>query len=103
MRHIEQAQVGRHDVADAQRHDVPGHELGYVEGGLGAVAPDERRVMQVAMKRRNGVGCAVFVEEPETDAEHDDRGDDRRVRRVARQPGDGGRCEQEQTASGLRT
>ena len=52
--------------------------------------------MQVAMKRRNSVGCAVFVEEPESDAEHDDRGNDRRVRRVTRQPGDGRRREQQQ-------
>ena len=37
LRGLQQPQVGRHDVADADPHDVAGHELRHVDGGLLAV------------------------------------------------------------------
>ena len=48
------------------------------------------------MQRGNGVGGAVLVEETQADAQHDDRRDDRGVRRVARQTRNGGCCQEEQ-------
>ena len=54
-------------------HDVARHELGHVDRDLCAVAPHERRVMQVAMQRGDGVRGAVLVDEAEADAQHDDR------------------------------
>ncbi len=96
LRGLDQPEVGGHDVADAQGDDVARDERCDVDAALLPVAPDERLVVDVAVQRRDGVRRAVLVDEPEPDAERDDRGDDRRVRRIAREARDGRRREQQQ-------
>ena len=95
-RRVEQPQVGRHDVADAQGDDVARHELRDIDRDLRAVAPDQRLVVDVAVQRGDRVRRAVLVHEAQADAEHDDRGDDRGVGGIAGQAGHGRRREQQQ-------
>ena len=65
---LEQAQVGRDDVADAQMHDVARHDLGDVDLGRLPVAIDEGEVADLRVQRLDGLLRAVLVEEAQADA-----------------------------------
>ena len=95
VRHVEQPQVGGHDVADAKRDDVAGHEVGDVDARSARrrARPPPRGGGRV--QRGHGVRRAVLVEEAQAHAEHDDRGDDRGVRGVAGQARDDRRGKQQ--------
>ena len=65
---LQQPQVGRHDVADGEPHDVAGHQLGDVDRWRLAVAHGQGGVAQLRVQRLDRPLGAVLVEEPESDA-----------------------------------
>ena len=82
---LDDPQVGRHDTADPQRHDVTRDEQAHVKRALPAVPPDQRLVVDVAMESGDGIGGAVLVDEAEADAQQHDRADDSRVGQTPRE------------------
>ena len=76
-------QVGRHDVADAQVHDVSRNDPGDVDLARLAVALDERQVLDLGMQRLDCLLGAVLVHEAQPDAHRHDPADDQRLGEIA--------------------
>ena len=76
-------QVGGHDVADAQMHDVARNDLGDVDLGRLAVALDERQVPDLGVQRLDRLLRPVLVHEAQPDAHRHDPADDQRLGEIA--------------------
>ena len=94
--HLDQPQIGRHDVADPQMHDISRDELRDVELGRRTVAIDGGQMLDLGMQLLDRLLRAVLVEEAQADAHRHDRADDQRLRPVADHRRDDGRDEQQQ-------
>ncbi len=80
---LDQPQVGRDDMSEADPDDVATYDVGDVHFLLGTIADDHGVVGDPVLER---VGCAlrlVLVPEPHADAHAEDDQDDRRVRNIA--------------------
>jgi hypothetical protein len=82
---LEQAEIGRDHVADAERHDVPGHDRGDVHSAGPAIAEDQRLVPDACVQHGDRALRPKLVGESENHGERDDREDDRGVDRLTRQ------------------
>ena len=85
--HLQQPQVGGHDVAEAQTDDIAGHELDDVDLLQAPVALHKSRAADLRVERLDGLLGAVLVDEAEHDADAEDGDDDARLSGV---PDDGG-------------
>ena len=94
---LEQPQVGRHDVADAERDDVAGHEARATStAACRAVAPDERLVMDVACSAATALAARYSLTKPSPTLSTTIARDDRRVGRIPGESRDRRRREQQQ-------
>ena len=93
---VEQADVGRDDVADREVHDVAGHQRGHVDALGCAVPHHERGVADLRVQRLDRLLGPELVHEAEADRERHDHADDHRVGGIAREPRDRGRGEEQQ-------
>ena len=94
---LEQSEIRRHDVADAEADDVARDERGHVDRAILAVAQHDRRVPQLRVQSRDSARRAVLAHEPEAHAEPADQEDDQRVGAFAEEHGrDGGHEQQNQ-------
>ena len=93
---LQQPHVGRDHVADAQGHDITGHEVAHVEELLGAVAPHQGLVADVGVQRGDRDLGAVLVDKAQPDAQDHDRGDDPAIDAVTRGRGHGRGGEQQE-------
>ena len=72
----EQAEVGRNERSDAERHHVTRDEVCHGHPTRLAVSPNLCLLSDLSPERSHGPFCPVLVEESEADAEQDDHGDD---------------------------
>ena len=82
----QQAEVGRHEGADAERHHVTGHEVRHRDPARPPVPSDLGLLSDLGAEGRHRHLRPVLVEETQTDAEGDDHGDDHRVGAAPGQP-----------------
>jgi hypothetical protein len=75
---LDDPQIGGHDVADLQGHDVTGDEDAHVHLASRAVPPGQGAVVDVAKEGCDRPRGAVLVDEAQSDAQDQDQGDDRR-------------------------
>ena len=80
---LEEPQVGGHQVAGAQQHDVARHQLGDVHRHGGPSRRMSGPVADAGVQRLDDTLGAILVEEAEADAQGDDGQDDDRVRALA--------------------
>ena len=92
---LQQAEVGRNEVADAERHHVAGHEVRHRDPARPSVPANLGLLSDLGAERGHRHLRPVLVEEAQSDAEGDDHGDDHRVRAAAGQPRHQRRPEQE--------
>jgi hypothetical protein len=93
---LKQPDVGRHDVADTQRHHVAGHQLRDVDVPLVPVPPDHGLTPDPLVQLLHRHGGAVLVDKAEPHAQrHDDRDDDG-IGGIAGQAGNPGRRQQQE-------
>jgi hypothetical protein len=85
---LEQSDVGRNHVADAERHDVSGYDGSYIDSARPPVAEDQRLVADARVQRGDGSLRPILVGEAQDHGEGDDREDDRGVDLLARQERD---------------
>ena len=94
--HLQQAQIGRNDVADPQVHNVTRNDLGNGDLGRLPVAIDKRQVPDLGVQRLDRLLRAVLVEEAQADTHRHDADDDQRLRPVTNDSRDDSREEQQQ-------
>ena len=92
---LQQAEVGRHESADAKRYHVAGHEVRHRDPGRPSVPQDLGLVSDLAAEGGHRHLRPVLVEEAQTDAEGDDHRDDHRIGAATGQPRHQRRPEQE--------
>ena len=92
---LDQTDIGRDEITHAKLDDVTRYQVPDIDSLGLLVSPHERLVMDVGVQRRDGDLGAVLVDEPETDAEHHDRGDDPTISRIAGCRGHGRRGEKQ--------
>ena len=85
VRDLDQAQVGRHDRAGVEVHDVAGHELRRrdLDRAAGATGLDHRH--RHLAERGDGPLGPVLLEEAEQREQHDDRTDRAGLEELAEQ------------------
>ncbi len=93
---LEQAHVGRHDVADAERHDVAGHEAGRRQPRSARRRASTRAVWRMsACSAATALAARYSLTKPSPTLRRTIDGDDHRVDRIAGEARDGGGREQE--------
>ena len=92
----EQAEVGRNESPDAQRHHVARYEVCDGHPARLAIPPNLCLLSDLSPKRGHGHFGPVLVEEAQADAEEDDHGDDHGIGAAAGQPRHERRPEQEE-------
>ena len=90
----QQAQIGRHQSPDTQRHHVAGHQVRDRNPARASVPQHLGFVADLASQGFHGHLGPVLVEEPQADAEGDDHHDDHGVGATAGQRRHQGRAEQ---------
>lgn len=75
----QETEIGRNDIADRKRNDVARHQLRCIDIACDSVALRARHVPHLCPEIGDRTHRAVFVDEAETDTEHDDRENDHGV------------------------
>ena len=93
---VEQAQVGRHDVAGFEPDDVAGHQLPRGQFLQFAVAADAHARAGQLLEGGHGLLGAVFLDEPQHAEQHDDGQDGDGLGDVAEEQGQDRRADEDE-------
>jgi len=93
---LQQAQIGRNHVTDAQMNEIAGHDLGHADLRRLSVPIDKGQMADLRVQRLDGLLRAILVQEAQTDAHQHDAADDQRLGSIADNSRDNSRDKQQQ-------